>query len=107
MNVEIVGVWNGSNIVDIIRELMRVNQELHVRVSGNKLIIKEININFYICLRPGQSIEIPRELVIYDQEPEEPLPVPPEIVSSEEQVSSRRMIQKQMANQNRISWGLI
>jgi len=107
MKIEIVGVWKGNNISEIIRELMRINQELHVRVSGKKLIIKEININFYLCVRPGERIEIPDNLVAYDQIEEEPLPVPQEILIAEQERDFLKQVQTTMALQNKKSWGLI
>jgi hypothetical protein len=104
---EIVGVWNGNNIGEIIKELMRINQELSIRVSKGKLLIKEINVNFYICVKVGHKIEIPESLIAYDQVEEEPLPVPEEILKEETKIDSKKQIQKEMANQNKISWGLV
>lgn len=60
MNIQVIGIWDGSNLHQVISILVNHNEELRVRVQGRKLIIKDPAINYYRCIPAGERIEIPK-----------------------------------------------
>ena len=61
MNIKILCEWNG-NFAQAIQIISEHNTEVSIRTSNKKLIIKDRNVDFYICVRIGDEIEVP----VYD-----------------------------------------
>lgn len=60
VQVELLLIWSGSNIVQIIQEILSRNEDITIRVQGNRLVIKDKDAGFYRCISIGDPVEIPK-----------------------------------------------
>jgi hypothetical protein len=57
--ITIKSKWNRDNRNEIVSEILAHNTEIRIKISGKKLILRDNNVDYYSCVPPGGSIEIP------------------------------------------------
>ncbi len=60
--VEVIAVWDGKNLSEIIRVIVSKNTEITIKTLGpkRKLVIKDLDAGFYRCVPIGEMVEIPK-----------------------------------------------
>jgi len=88
MRTETIGTWDGD-YRKVVKAILCKTQEIHIRVQGKKLIIKDCRIGYYSCIQMGDSIEIPVYENLVEEEDEiaildEPLTVKSKEITEEQ-----------------------
>ena len=74
-SLEVIEVWNGKNYEAIVTALTSKNTEIRIRVSRNRLFLKDPTCDYQCCALIGEPVKIPkREIPIIEEDP----PIEPE-----------------------------
>jgi hypothetical protein len=58
-NIIVIGVWQGDNYTAVVAGLFRVNPDIKIQVSRNKLLVEHKPQDFYQAFPKGESIALP------------------------------------------------
>lgn len=99
MTIIKVGTWDGKNIKDLIEIIITKNTEVKIKVQGKKLVVKDSNVDYYLCVPIGDLVEIPQY---------ENCCIEDEIEEIEQEIGpSKTLVSTELSNEMMVRWGLL